>query len=162
MKIKVVEQAGTQIKNLIQTSEPFKTNKCGDKECFPCNSNQNNNKPTNCRKDGIIYHITCNKCQAIYVGESARNGNSRGKEHVNDYITNRNCSIMQRHTQTHHKNDTNRPEYTMTIKQIYGNKCMDRQLSEAIQINSIPEAAKINNKTEYKQHHVPRASLSWK
>ena len=161
MKIKVIEQAGTQIKNLIQKSEPFKTNKCNDKECFPCNSNQNSDKPTNCRKDGIIYHITCNKCQAIYVGESARNGNSRGKEHVNDYVANRNSSIMQRHTQTHHKNDTSKPEYTMTIKQIYGNKCMDRQLSEAIQINSIPETAKINNKTEYKQHHVPHTSLSW-
>ena len=162
MKIKVVEKAGTKIKNLIQKSEPFKQNKCNDKDCFPCKSNKNNNKNTNCRKDGIIYYITCNKCQAIYVGESARNGNSRGKEHFNDYITNKDSSIMQRHTQTHHRHDTDKPEYTMTVKQIYGNNSMDRQLSEAIQINNIPEIAIINNKTEYKQYHVPQTSLSRK
>ena len=160
MRIKVVERAGTQIKNLIQKSEPFKQNKCSDTDCFVCKSNKNNNKNTNCRKDGIIYHITCNKCHAIYVGESARNGNSRGKEHVNDYITNKDSSIMKRHTQTHHKHDTDKPEYTMTVKQIHGNNCMDRQLSEAIQINSVPEISKINNKTEFKQYHVPRTSLS--
>ena len=68
---------------------------------------------------------------------------------------------MQRHTQTCHKHDAIKPEYTMTVKQIYGDKCMDRQISEAVQINNIPEIDKINNKTEYKQNRVIRASLTW-
>ena len=161
MKIKVVEKAGIQVKSLIQKSEPFKQNKCNDKDCFPCTSSKNN-KHTNCRKDGIIYHITCNKCQAQYIGESARNGNTRGKEHLNDYETNRDSSIMQRHIQTHHRHDEQRPTFTMTITQIYNNRCMDRQLSEAIQINNIPDEDKINNKTEYIQHIFPRTSLTWR
>ena len=136
IKIKIVEKSGKQIKNLLQKSEPFKNDKCADKDCFPCKTN--NNKTSNCRKDGIIYTITCNKCQSKYVGESSRNANSRGKEHQNDYDTDRDSSIMSRHTQAHHKDDTDKPEYTMTVKQIYANKCMDRQISEAIQISSIP------------------------
>ena len=160
MKIKVVEKAGIQVKNLIQKSEPFKQNKCNDKDCFPCTSSKNN-KHTNCRKDGVIYYITCNTCRAQYVGESSRNGNTRGKEHLNDYETNRDSSIMLRHIQTHHRHDEQRPTFTMTITQIYNNRCMDRQLSEAIQINNIPDEDRINNKTEYIQHIFPRTSLTW-
>ena len=109
----------------------------------------------------MTYTITCNKCKAKYVGETARNANSRGKEHQNDYDTDRDSSIMLRHTQTHHKDDENRPEYTMTVKQIYANKCMDRQISEAIQINNIPDLERINTKIEYRHHRIPRASLTW-
>ena len=161
MRIKVIEKAGTQVKHLIQKSEPFKQNRCNDKDCFPCTSNKNNNKHTNCRKDGIVYYITCNTCQAKYVGESSRNGNTRGREHLNDYETNKDSSIMLRHIQTHHRHDEHRPNFTMTITQIYNNKCMDRQLSEAIQINNVPDEDKINNKTEYIQHIFPRTSLTW-
>jgi len=49
----------------------------------------------------------------------------------------------------------------MTVKQIYGNKCMDRQIAEAIQTNNIPNLDRINTKIDYKQHRLPRASLTW-
>ena len=108
-----------------------------------------------------MYKITCNKCEATYIGETSRNANSRGKEHKNDYDNDRDNSIMLRHTQLHHRHDVNKPEYTMTVKQIYGNKCMDRQIAEAIQINNIPNLDRINTKIDYKQHRLPRASLTW-
>lgn len=82
VKIKVVEKARKQIKTKIQTSDPFKKNKFEDENCFPCTSNNNKDKPTNCRKDGVIYKITSNECQATYIGESSRNANCRGREHV--------------------------------------------------------------------------------
>ena len=160
VNIKVVEKAGKQIKTTLQTSDPFKQNKCQDEECFPCKTNKTN-KPTNCRKDGIIYTITCDECQAIYVGESARNANCRGREHVNDYEKNKECSIMRRHKQLHHQHDTHEPKYTMTVKQIYGDRCMDRQISENIQINNIPNIDRINNKVEYRQNRVPRQQFTW-
>ena len=159
-KIKVIEKAGTQIKNLIQKSAPFKENKCTDTDCFPCQSN-NKNKITNCRKDGIVYSITCNKCPAEYIGESSRNANTRGKEHKQDYDTQKERSVMLRHTQTHHRDDTDKPEYTMTVKQIYTNKCMDRQISEAIQINNIPFLDRINTRIEHVQNRLTRPSFTW-
>ena len=84
LKIKVIEKAGTQIKNLVQKSDPFKPNKCQDTNCFPCQSNSED-KTSKCRKDGIVYSIKCNKCTAEYIGESSRNANTRGKEHKQDY-----------------------------------------------------------------------------
>ena len=96
------------------------------------------------------------------MGESARNGNSRSQDHLNDYETNKDCSIMLRHKQLHHQHDTHAPRYTMTVKQIYGDRCMDRQISENIQINNIPYIDRINNKvTDYKQNRVPRTQFTW-
>ena len=106
-------------------------------------------------------HGKHSSCKAIYIGESARNANSRGGEHLKDYETNKDCSIMLRHTQLHHQHDTHAPSYTMTVKQIYGNKCMDRQISESIQINNIPNRYRINNKTEYRQNRVTRTQFTW-
>ena len=47
LNIKVIEKSGTQVKNILQKSDPFKNNKCSDRECFPCKGD-NNNKPSNC------------------------------------------------------------------------------------------------------------------
>ena len=69
---------------------------------------------------------------------------------------------MQRHTQSHHKHDTTAPKYTMTVKQIYGDKCMDRQIAEGIHINNVPNKDRINNKqVDYKQNRIPRTMFSW-
>ena len=69
---------------------------------------------------------------------------------------------MQRHTQLHHKHDTHPPKYTMTVKQIYGDKCMDRQIAEGIHINNVPNKDRINNKqVDYKQNRIPRTMFSW-
>ena len=160
MKIKVIEKAGTQLKNILQKSDPFKENKCNDPECFPCKSNDKN-KPTNCRKDGIVYNIICQKCQSIYIGESSRNAISRGKEHKQDFDTNKETSIMLRHIKTHHQHDTNKPEFKMIVTHIYNNNSMDRQISEAIQINNIPKQQIINTKIEFRHAKLPRQELTW-
>ena len=160
LKIKVIEKAGTQVKNLVQRSDPFKANKCSDPKCFPCQNN-NENKATKCRKEGIVYTIKCNKCTAQYIGESSHNAYTRDKEHKQDYDTKRECSVMLRHTETHHKDDTDKPEYTMNVTQIYTNKCMDRQISEAIQINNVPFIDRINSKIEYTQNRLPVTSFTW-
>ena len=61
----------------------------------------------------------------------------------------------------HPEDENNPPDFTMSIKQIYKNKPLDRQLSEAIQINSLPIPYKINTKTEYIHHKLPRTELTW-
>ena len=46
---------------------------------------------------------------------------------------------MLRHCVQHHPNyDPNNPDFTMTVENIYGDKSIDRQLSESIQIYEVP------------------------
>ena len=67
---------------------------------------------------------------------------------------------MLRHNKTHHPNcDQNNPNFTMTVKQIYNDRSIDRQISEAIQINNVPHPELINNRQEYQQTNLPRAEL---
>ena len=79
-KVKVVEKSGTQLKRILQTSNPFREDQCKDAEnCFICKSGEKKN----CRKNEIKYHITCEDeaCKEdIYHGESSRNGYTRGGE----------------------------------------------------------------------------------
>ena len=158
--IKVVEKSGTQIKHIIQKSDPLKKNKCSE-EFFTCKTSKNN-KQTNCRKEGVTYKITCNKCPAVYIGETSRNGITRGKEHVTDFINKRDHSIMLRHAKTCHPEEINNtPNFRMTITNIYKNKPLDRQFSEALQINNLNEEQRINTRTEYIHHKLPRTQLSY-
>ena len=69
---------------------------------------------------------------------------------------------MLRHNKTCHPEEINNlPDFEMKVTQIYKNKPLDRQLSEAIQINSLSNQQKINSKLEYKHHKLPRTTLSW-
>ena len=138
------------MKHILQKSDPFKSHTCSDTDCFTCKGHSNNTKPSNCRKEGIIYKIQCNKCPSQYVGESSRNATSRGKEHLNDYKYKREHSVMLRHTKTCHPDDINNPpDYKMTVTQIYKNRPLDRQISESIQIRNLTDENRINNKQEY-------------
>ena len=68
---------------------------------------------------------------------------------------------MLLHCVQHHPNyDPNNPDFTMTVENIYGDKSIDRQLSESIQIYEVPNLELINNKLEYQQTTIPRAEIS--
>ena len=162
INIKVVEKAGTKVKNILQKSDPFKSHTCTDTDCFTCKGHNNNTKPSNCRKEGIIYKIQCNKCPSQYIGESSRNAISRGREHLNDYKYKREHSVMLRHTKTCHPDDINNPpDFKMTVTQIYKNRPLDRQISEAIQISNLTDENRINNKQEYVCHKLAATTLIW-
>ena len=95
------------------------------------------------------------------VGESARNAYTRGKEHINEFKNKQESSIMQRHNRECHANN-NDITYTMQVKNIYGDNSFERQISEGIQINNITKIdLRINNKSEWSQNEIPRASLTW-
>ena len=67
---------------------------------------------------------------------------------------------MQRHNKECHDND-NDITYTMQVKNIYGDNSFERQISEGIQINNTKIELRINNKSEWTQNKIPRASLTW-
>ena len=95
------------------------------------------------------------------MGESARNANTRGKEHLNEFKNKRETSVMLRHIKQCHENSNNDVTFSMNVTHIYGDNCFERQISEGIQINNTPAMLRINNKSEWTQNKIPRASLTW-
>ena len=143
--IKVVERSGTTIKQQLQKSNPFGVKKCSDHEnCMVCRSGGRN-----CRRDGVNYSITCDKCGAVYIGETGRNAYTRGLEHDRDYKNKSKNSVLWRHTSQHHIDDDVPPTYTMRVTSIQQNDATMRQVVEGIQIQKVPADDIINNRTEW-------------
>ena len=154
-KIKVVETAGRSVKNILQKSDPFDNQKCSNKEkCMVC---RNNNKGK-CRDENVTYKITCNKCSSIYIGESARNGYSRGLEHQALLEKQDKDSVLLRHTQNKHPDDET-PVFSMSIIKKH-KSAMDRQISEAVHISNQPENDLMNQKSEWGHQKVTRCVLA--
>ena len=123
----VIERAGTNIKQQIQKSYPFNTQKCKHEHCFICTSNGKGN----CHQENITYEIQCGKenCNYIYIGESCRNGMCRGREHLKGIIKKDNESPLYKHLVNEHENYIDKPpcqEFIMNITGTY-NKAITRQ-----------------------------------
>ena len=122
---------------------------CNDPKCLIRNSENGGD----CRKSSVVYEIKCKECNDKYVGETSRNGHTRGIEHNNDSKsknqTTRNKSVILRHE--NEKHEGNEMQYDMKIVSTYQNNAFARQCGEAVRIKEIDPKKRINNKEEYHQ-----------
>ena len=101
-----MERAGHTVKSFLQRSNPFQTPTCGKKEdCFVCSTGGKGS----CRAMGVTYDIVCVPCSGMpspgryrYIGETARNAYTRGREHLS-MLNNRNkASVLWEHCRDVH------------------------------------------------------------
>ena len=157
MKLRVVERSGRSLKGILQKSDPFKSKTCSDIDrCMVCSTGGKGR----CRVSSVTYKIECNECSDVYIGETARNAYTRGREHMDDYIKKQECSILLRHaTKAHSNNAGERPDYKMSVVGVHSD-ALTRQITEAVMIRAVPDDRLINNKTEWAAPFLPRIQLS--
>ena len=156
LKIKVVETSGRTVKSIIQKSDPFKRAGCNNIEgCMVCEGGKGQ-----CRREGVTYEIKCSQCECIYVGETARNAHSRGKEHMAALKKKDPSSVLWRHTKQAHSDSHTPPHYSMVVTGYHDNS-LTRQISEAVRINHVPVSLCINNKQEWAHTQLVRTSLTY-
>ena len=124
-----------------------------------------------CRKRNIVYKVECTRCKlegksSTYWGETARNGQLRGGEHVKDLEKQREGSHMLRHLLDAHQGkgvgDPADLSFKMSIHKKYRSP-LERQLGEAINIANAggPGAEGVlNQKEEYSRCVVPELQVS--
>ena len=83
---KIVGKGVQKQESILQKNYPFAKELCKSK-CFPCQSMIGSNKKSNCKVSSVGYEIPCKTCKRrgvtkVYAGESSKNGNGRGSEHV--------------------------------------------------------------------------------
>ena len=92
-KVRVVENAGTQLKRVFPSTNPWGTRDCSRPDCVMCN--QGDEAIQDCRRRNVLYENKCTLCQVgegenkdngrgVYIGESARSLYERSKEHEAD------------------------------------------------------------------------------
>ena len=83
--IKFIERAGTSIRDMLVTSNPWGKEKCGRARCFVCRGEKGG--IGDCMKEGVLYCIRCEECkrrgrEVEYRGETGRDCFVRGGEHI--------------------------------------------------------------------------------
>ena len=118
-------------------------------------------KGSNCRTNNVTYEFKCTICDDVYIGETARNLFTRGREHMMDYDKKKDNSVLYRHALTKHSESETRPLFKARVTGSY-NSALTRQLSEANQIE-LAGAKAINTKTEWRHSQIARSQIviSW-
>jgi hypothetical protein len=153
LKIKIVEKASTSVKSLLQKSNPLKREKCNDKDCLVCTTGGKGN----CKSTGITYEVSCKRCGDKYIGETARNAYTRGKEHLMALDSKAESSIMNKHCKDKHGGIIE--DFTMNVIGTFQGDAMLRQISESVRISRENQKALINNKTEWNFVKLPRMNV---
>ena len=173
-KIQHVERAGTKLRFLLVTSDPWSNVKCGREKCLVCSNPYN--KDFSCRKRNVSYKTYCLKCAAdagadektlrvnindnikFYFGETFRDAYSRGVEHLSDYVGQTDDSHMMKHLSDCHPDS--RPEeikFGMSVIKQHRSS-FDRMVFESVLIFRDGENV-LNSKSEFSRCQVPRLSV---
>jgi len=149
-KMKIIEKSGQKfIEVLKKSTKKLKTIGCDDPKCL-INKTKNGG---NCKKNEITYEIKCKQCKDIYIGETARNGHTRGIEHINDSESHneeeKERSVLLRHINEKHQGE--KVEFEMRVIKSYQHDPLARQCAEAVWIRNVEPSKRINNKKEYHQ-----------
>ena len=94
-RIRIVENAGSQLKRIFSSTNPWGNGFCQCPDCVVCN--QGDEEIQDCKCRNFLYENRCTLCQVgkegdtfqkdgkgIYVGESSRSLYERSTEHEND------------------------------------------------------------------------------
>ena len=112
-----------------------------------------------CRKTEVTYEVGCKKCDGRYVGQTSRNGYTRGREHTEDIIKKNKESPFVVHSEEKHGERARVEDYKMKITGIYRGDATKRQVAEAIKIQHAQGSTLINRQDEWRQVRLPRIQM---
>ena len=153
MKIKVVEQTGTKVKDILNKKNSFKQDQCTRTDCFVCGTNGKGN----CSRENATYTISCTEaCQKkdIYQGETAYNTYTRGTEHLKKYVNNNPKSMLLEHCIIAHEG--RKVNFKMDVTGTYHRDSTKRQIAEGLKIEKTPNQRLMNSKSEWNTPNMPQ------
>ena len=155
LPIRIIEKAGTSIKQALVKSNPFPQDKCNSDECAVCQID-----PTiNCKKREVVYRINCRgemenaeQCTSKYEGETSRSIGERCNEHMKIYKEKKASSAIYKHVLDKHGGEIQ--DMSLEIVSAHPGDAMLRQVSEAVLIKL--DSPDMNTKDEWSYSNVPR------
>ena len=179
-RMKIVEKAGRQLKQLLVNSNPWAGQDCSREECLICQTREEmgEGKGKTCWRRNLLYETWCETCQLRdektaeeaeedtksiklykYIGESSRSGFLRGKNHLDDARLLSTSSHMLKHFILKHQDD--RPEEMIFRMKVicFKKSAYERQVHESILIQQNRHHHLLNSKSEYNRCSLPRLTV---
>ena len=149
VKFNIIEKGGMTVKRMVQKSNPTATGGCVGGDCLACKAGRG--KGGACRKSNVVYEIACNQCPedrpSVYIGETARNLYTRGREHTANYNKQTQESFMKKHQEERHNGAP--ADFQAKVKACFKD-CLSRQVAEGVYIRRC-ENEVLNSKSEWHQ-----------
>ena len=169
-----MERAGTKLRFLLWTSDPWSKSKCQSIKCLICTNPFNSS--FSCRKRNVSYKTYCLRCAEeagadektlksnvnnsikFYFGETFRDAYTRGAEHLSDYVGQTDDSHMFKHLTDSHPGSSPRDvKFGMSVVRKHKSS-FERQIFENVLIfrdgNNV-----LNSKSEFNRCQIPRLSV---
>ena len=154
-KVRVVERLGSKLNDQLSNKAPWNDSECGNKDCEPCST-----QPGHCRKSNITYTVVCVNCaladnKVVYAGETHRAYLDRQQEHRQALATENMAYAPVRHHMEQHPH----MEKIFSFRMMRQHKTsLERQIWEALLMETLEADTLMNSKGEWGQNHIPRAS----
>ena len=143
IKIKLIENSGTKLKDILRTSDPRKEKKCHREDCPVCNSDGKGD----CKALNVNYKVIC-LCGDEYNGTTTRSAYTRGTEHFEQLQNFDTESDIWDHCNKKHGGAIQ--QFKMNVTEKFKRDPTLRQISEAVRISAIPQENSINSRDECK------------
>ena len=156
-RVKMVEKGGRKLSQLLIQKDPWKNEACGREKCLPCR-NDDEKKKGDCQKESITYRMKCEGCkesgkEAHYIGESSRTMFKRGGEHEEALKNKEEESPLWTHCLQYHNGVPQK--FSMELIKSHQTS-FDRQVTEAVFINTEEAEITMNRKSEWNGETIPR------
>ena len=160
-KVKVLEKLGKTIGESLSNPYPWKNSNCGCPNCKPCES-----KPGSCKSRNCIYQIECETCKqdgikSLYIGETHRTWYERSSEHQKKLENRTEDSALHKHWAKCHPERTEAPIFSFNVGRTYRTST-ERQVAEAIRIETTECVNLLNSKSEYRHNPIVRQTIEFR
>ena len=158
-RIKIVEDGGIKLKNMLVNKNPFTKTKCEQRKCALCQHSSTQSKIP-CNTSNVGYRFNCDTCASrgtpmVYEGETARSARIRGAEHLRDLKNKNPKSALFKHKENNHEHEEMKVSMEITSR---FKDPLSRQANEAIRISNRGDNGELmNSKTEF--NHPPIARI---
>ena len=159
-RIKIVEDGGVKMKNILTQKDPFPNLKCEKRKCAICDSVGN----IPCNSNNVGYALECGTCLergkiSVYEGETSRSARVRGGEHFKDFEKQNSKSVLFKHKEIAHKYEDMKVK--MKITKSFKDP-LTRQANEAVRISNRNKLELLNSKNEFNHPPIRRVTLEKK
>ena len=163
MSIRVVEKGGLSVKRQLVRTDLAVGDPCKQPDCKACLSNPGEGGGLLHQRSGALYRGACRLCATqgqttVYFGESGYNGYTRLGEHAADVRVGDLSNAFAKHlVEDHPQADVGRVETAINFEVIRTfDKPLERQVAEAVAIQSCKADRLLNSKSEWEQPAVER------
>ena len=184
-RLKIVEEAGEKIVDILHSSNPWKGEDCGRQGCLLCKTKEmtGKGKKQDCMKRSLVYETWCETCYRAEIdkideeegdeeekerkkkrikmykciGETARSVYERGMEHLLALEKMEEDSHMMKHIAIKHSDkDIDDVKFGMRVIS-YTRTALERQILESVKIQEEKKKHWIlNSRAEYSRCTIPR------